>query len=57
MKVQSQYLGDGVYGEVRESMPDVLILYTSNGIEQTNRIFLEPEVIKALYSLFLKEIV
>ena len=39
------YLGDGVY--VEWSM-ESLVLTTENGIEVTNRIYLEPEVYQAL---------
>ncbi len=39
------YLGDGCYAELAN---DVLVLTTSNGLEDTNRIVLEPEVLVAL---------
>lgn len=39
------YLGDGVYVGVERGM---LALYTSNGREKTNTIYLEPEVLAAL---------
>jgi hypothetical protein len=39
------YLGDGLY--VKWEGPD-LVLYTSNGIEVTNTVVLEPSVLKAL---------
>jgi hypothetical protein len=39
------YLGDGVYVA---QVYDALILTTENGIETTNSIVLEPEVIHAL---------
>jgi hypothetical protein len=40
------YLGDGVYAEMDEF--NSIILTTSNGIMDTNRIVLEPEVLDAL---------
>ena len=40
-----RYLGDGCYAEL---VPDGIVLTTENGIEVTNRIFLEPEVFGAL---------
>ena len=40
-----EYLGDGVYAEIR---PYHLVLTTENGIDTTNEIFLEPEVLDAL---------
>jgi len=40
------YLGDGVYVEIR---PYHVILTTENGIETTNEIFLEPEVLDAFF--------
>jgi len=40
-----QYLGDGVYVDWWEGG---LVLTTENGIEQTNAIYLEPEVYAAL---------
>ena len=36
-----QYLGDGAYAEITAQG---IVLTTSNGIENTNRIVLEPEV-------------
>ena len=44
------YLGDAVYAEWEHGM---LKLTTSNGISDTNTIYLEPEVIAAL-QLYLK---
>jgi hypothetical protein len=47
-----EYLGDGVYAElvpvIQQARPRVLKLTTENGIETTNTIYLEPEVIDAL---------
>lgn len=40
------YLGDGVYATVDDY--GVVTLTTENGIETTNRIVLEPEVMRAL---------
>lgn len=51
--MKSTYLGDGVYIEETARAPGMLKLYTSNGIEETNVIWLEPEVIEALI-LFLE---
>lgn len=42
------YLGDGVYIDHNE-MRDV-VLTTENGIDVTNRIVLEPEVVRKLVS-------
>lgn len=39
------YLGDGVYIDIHG---DTIILTTENGIEASNTIFLEPEVLAAL---------
>lgn len=40
-----QYLGDGVYADLEDGM---LVLMTENGVETTNRIYLEGEVYAAL---------
>lgn len=42
-----KYLGDGVYAEVVWD-GQTLLLTTENGIQATNRILLEPEVLGAL---------
>lgn len=42
------YLGDGVYVYV-ETGGDLIWLYTSDGMRETNRIALEPEVLEAFY--------
>lgn len=49
------YLGDGVYAQVSavSGIDGTVVLTTENGIRATNRIVLEPEVLKALM-LFLK---
>lgn len=39
------YIGDGVYVELTEQG---IVLTTENGIEETNRIVLEPEVCQGL---------
>ena len=39
------YLGDGLYAKWEGNR---LILYTSNGIQVTNTVILEPEVLQAL---------
>jgi hypothetical protein len=44
---RSSYLGDGVYIELRE-FPGQLVLYTHNGIEATNKIYLEEEIVMRL---------
>ena len=36
-----EYLGDGVYADLKDGQ---IILTTENGISETNRIVLEPEV-------------
>jgi len=43
--MKDTYLGDGLYAKWEA---DRLVLYTSNGIEVTNTIVLEREVLKAL---------
>ena len=42
-----RYLGDGVYVEVDEER-DMVKLTTSDGIRDTNTVYLEPEVVQAL---------
>lgn len=44
--MDKEYLGDGVYIEGFDS--GELILTTENGVEVTNSIYLEPEVVTAL---------
>lgn len=41
------YLGDSVY-VARSSARDSIVLYTHNGIEKTNVIWLEPSVVEGL---------
>ena len=45
MSVEKRYVGDGVYAEITGQG---LVLTTNDGIEDTNRIVLEPEVWSAL---------
>jgi hypothetical protein len=47
MATRKEYLGDGVYAEFDSATLDVT-LTTENGIETTNTIVLEPEVLDAL---------
>jgi hypothetical protein len=39
-----QYMGDGAYGYMNEARQ--VVLYTSNGVEETNEVVLEPEVLE-----------
>ena len=39
------YLGDGAYVELEG---DVVVIYTSNGIERTNIVYLEPSAVQYL---------
>ena len=41
------YLGDGLYAKFEGQD---LVLYTSNGVEVTNTVVLEPSVLKALFA-------
>lgn len=50
--MNKQYIGDGVYAEYNKETYSV-ILTTENGIETTNRIVLEAEVLDAL-NIYLK---
>ena len=43
--MNKMYLGDGVYAELSDGR---LVLTTSDGITDTNTIWLEPEVVVAL---------
>ena len=45
MSTAKTYVGDGVYAEIT---PQGLVLTTNDGIEETNRIVLEPEVWSAV---------
>lgn len=38
------YLGDSVYGDIENGM---VVLTTENGVEVSNRIYLEPQVVEA----------
>ena len=42
---EKEYLGDGVYGDIEHGQ---IVITTSDGIAETNRIYLEPEVYAAL---------
>jgi hypothetical protein len=48
MNTTAQYLGDGCYAEWEHGL---LKLTTSNGIETTNTVYLEPEVITRCLSI------
>jgi len=41
--IEPAYLGDGAYVRVENGM---VCLYTSNGIEETNKVYLELEVLR-----------
>jgi hypothetical protein len=43
-----EYLGDGIYVDWDEYISDCLVLTTSDGIQNTNTIFLEDYVLIAL---------
>lgn len=43
---KKEYLGDGVYAQ-SEPLGIGVILTTDNGVSETNRIYLEPEVLDA----------
>ncbi len=43
--MSKEYLGDGVYAEADDG---ILKLTTENGLEATNTIYLEPEVVQKL---------
>lgn len=47
--IPKRYLGDGVYAKTDRGM---IKLTTENGIEATNTIFLEPEVLAELDKFF-----
>jgi hypothetical protein len=49
-----QYIGDGVYIDIIDW--GCLVLTTENGIEETNRIVLEPEVYNAFIQYFRKHL-
>lgn len=46
--MRKTYLGDGVYAEFDDKRPNTLKLTTSNGIVDTNTIYLEPETLALL---------
>jgi hypothetical protein len=45
------YLGDAVYADFDDN---ILILTTENGVETTNKIYLEPDVVYALINFWKK---
>jgi hypothetical protein len=51
---QREYLGDGVYVEINAES-NALTLFTANGIRETNRVVLEPEVL-AKFEAFLERL-
>lgn len=48
MPDKKEYLGDGVYADVRDDFQ--LVLTTENGVDVTNTIYLEPDVWDSLVS-------
>ena len=50
-----EYLGDGAYVERDKNWSDVVVLTTSNGVEDTNTIILEPKVLAAFLAWIQKE--
>lgn len=44
MRYFEQYMGDGAYAYMNEARQ--VVLYTSNGVEETNEVVLEPEVLE-----------
>lgn len=50
MRYFETYLGDGAYAYLGEYQD--VVLYTSNGIEETNRVVLEPMVMQTLLEWF-----
>ena len=48
-----EYLGDGVYGDYTSG---VMRLYTSNGIEEKNDIFLDGDVIVSFFKFIEKSL-
>jgi hypothetical protein len=49
--MMKSYLGDGVYAEIERGE---IVLTTEDGINTTNRIVLEPEVLAALLRYLVK---
>lgn len=50
---RKQYLGDGVY-IYEDKDEDRLVIYTSDGVMDTNIIFLEREVVRSLLDYLLE---
>jgi len=48
------YLGDGVYIDLVEPIDGTVVLTTEDGIEETNRIVMEPEVLRAYTDWLMK---
>ncbi len=49
---RASYLGDSVYAEIKE---DMIKLTTNNGYDDTNTIYLEPAVYRALIQFAKRE--
>lgn len=49
--MNKEYLGDSVYAEIENGM---VKLTTENGLGASNTIFLEPQVLDALFSYFVR---
>jgi hypothetical protein len=47
--MHKDYLGDSVYAEMDDVMPEMITLTTENGYGPSNTIHLEPEVVTALH--------
>jgi hypothetical protein len=47
--MHKKYLGDSVYAEMDDAIPEAIWLTTENGYEASNKVFLEPEVQLALH--------
>ena len=45
--ISKRYLGDGVYAEVDD---EFILLTTNNGLETTNKIYLEKETLTNLFN-------
>ena len=46
MRYFEQHMGDGAYGYMNDARQ--VVLYTSNGVEETNEVVLEPEVLEMI---------
>jgi len=47
VEFEKVYLGDSVYVKIEDG---VVVVYTDNGIKETNKIFLDPDVVEKLVS-------